>query len=135
MKFNSGHHLSGLTLPRMNKNQFKEYICRPYCMFFKEGKKEDMFCRGAVVVEMLVGNNRIDSTKIHRYKKKPGLWNKHKKNLETLVCSKCSFRKQDCDFQSENPPENTEPCGGFILLSLLKENNMVTVPDMELYCE
>jgi hypothetical protein len=100
-------------------------------MFFKEGKKEDMFCRGAVVVETLAGNDRIDPEKISRYKKVLGLWNKHKKYLETYVCSKCSFREQDCDFQSENPPDDSEPCGGFVLLSLLKENNMIDGSDME----
>ncbi|MBA3037371.1 MAG: hypothetical protein FP814_12880 [Desulfobacterium sp.] len=119
----------------MNKNLFKVYICRPYCVFFKEEKKEDMSCMGAQVVEMLVGNGRIDSSKISRYKKEPVLWEKHKKNLETYVCSRCSFREQDCDFQSENPPDNTEPCGGFILLALLKENNMINESDMELSCE
>ncbi len=104
-------------------------------MFYKEQKKEDMFCKGAQVVEMLVVDERIDSTKISRYNKEPGLWKKHKKDLEIYVCSRCPFREKDCDFQSENPCGNVEPCGGFILLSLLKEYNMITASDMELYCE
>ena len=43
----------------MTKKDFKDYICRPFCMFYKEGQKEEMACQGALVVESLVRQRRI----------------------------------------------------------------------------
>ena len=43
----------------MSKTDFQEYICRPFCDFFKPGVKEEMTCRGAVLVEQLVRRRRL----------------------------------------------------------------------------
>ena len=34
----------------MPKADFKDYVCRPYCSFYKESQKEEMACRGAEVI-------------------------------------------------------------------------------------
>ncbi|MBI4633425.1 MAG: hypothetical protein HY742_06005 [Deltaproteobacteria bacterium] len=58
----------------MSKNDFQEFICRPYCMFFKDGKKEEMACRGAQVVELLAQKKQINRITIPPLTKNPGLW-------------------------------------------------------------
>ena len=44
---------------RMRKKHFKEYICRPFCKFFREGEKEEIACLGALVVEEMVKRRRL----------------------------------------------------------------------------
>jgi hypothetical protein len=119
----------------MSKDNFKEYICLPYCIFFKEEKTEEISCRGARIIEFLVGSNLIDPAKIPALTKAPDLWNRHKEALGNIVCIRCSFRANDCDFQSDEPSYDLEPCGGFILLAHLKENNLINEPDLEHYRE
>ena len=113
----------------MPKDDFKEYICRPHCLFFKEGEKEEIACRGAQIIEVLVNRNRIHITEIPPLKKEPALWQKYKEGSGECICGQCSFRAEDCDFQSETSPEDTEPCGGFILLVHLKENKLIDESD------
>ncbi|MBU0543781.1 MAG: hypothetical protein KKH97_00350 [Proteobacteria bacterium] len=96
---------------------------------------EEISCRGARIIEFLVESKLIDLTKIPTLTKAPNLWKKHKEDLGNRVCSQCSFRANDCDFQSEEPSGDLEPCGGFILLSHLKENNLIDETDMEHFCE
>lgn len=116
----------------MAKRDFKDYICRPYCMFFKEGQKEEIACEGARIIELLTRRERIDPEKIPLFKKYPRLWEKHKERLGKNVCSGCSFQAEDCDFQSMAYSSNTEPCGGFILLAFLEENNFIDESDLQI---
>ena len=115
----------------MNKNHFKEYICRPYCGYFKEGQKEDMACRGAQIIELLIDRKRIDVMNIPPLTKSSGLWNKYKRYLSSHVCNQCSFQADDCDFQSPEYQDDMEPCGGFILLAHLNENGLIEESDLE----
>jgi hypothetical protein len=100
-------------------------------MFFKNGEEEEVACQGAQVVELLVHRKRIDLMKIPLLTKASGVWKKHKEELGRYVCSQCSFRAGDCDFQSEEPADDVEPCGGFILLAHLKENHLIHASDLE----
>ena len=94
-------------------------------MFFKDGQKEEMACEGATVVEALIHAGDIESEKFRSATKQPRVWKRHKAILERHVCNSCSFQKEDCDFQSPQPSEDLEPCGGFILLAFLFENNLL----------
>lgn len=118
-------------LVTMSKNDFKEYLCRPYCVFFKDGQKEAIACRGARVAEVLVRAKRIDMTIIPPLTKESRLWEKYKDELGSCVCSRCSFRAEDCDFQSGESSVDIEPCGGFILLAHLRGNNLINQLDLE----
>ncbi|MDQ1331027.1 MAG: hypothetical protein QG578_1292 [Thermodesulfobacteriota bacterium] len=119
----------------MAKNDFKNYICRPYCIFFKEGQKEEMTCRGAEVIEKLVLLGHINTAGLPVFEKEPGLWRKYANLLGKRVCATCSFMAEDCDFMSETPEAGSdadiEPCGGFILLALLMENGLIGMPALE----
>ena len=100
-------------------------------MYFNGGQKEEMACRGAQVTESLVRNKQLDAETIQDVVKDPRLWKKHKKTLGKFICRQCSFRAEDCDFQSPTPSEDLEPCGGFIVLSFLKENNQIDEHTLE----
>jgi len=119
----------------MAKNDFKNYICRPYCVFFKEGHKEAMTCRGAEVVEKLVLLKQIDMDGLPRFDKDCRLWQKYTNIFGKYICAACPFRAEDCDFMSEaseaGADPEIEPCGGFILLALLIENDLVDMPGLE----
>ncbi|UCG63992.1 MAG: hypothetical protein JSW12_15230 [Deltaproteobacteria bacterium] len=115
----------------MSKSQFKGYICRPYCVFFREGQKEAMACQGAQVVERLVAQGRLKPEALARHQKHPPLWQRQDATLDASICQHCSFRLKDCDFTSENPPPDCEPCGGYILVSLLMAKGMLTSDDLK----
>jgi hypothetical protein len=37
----------------------------------------------------------------------------------------------DCDFQSEIPSDDLEPCGGYAVLARLLENRLIDIVDLE----
>ncbi|MGA1824285.1 MAG: hypothetical protein ACMUIP_06420 [bacterium] len=114
----------------MGKKDFKRYICRPFCMFFREGAKEDMACRGAQVVEALVRNGQLSPDDLPSHGKDPCLWQEHDTSLERILCHGCPFYANDCDYQSKDRVSGLEPCGGYILISLLKRNGSLSEADL-----
>lgn len=119
----------------MSKNDFKEYVCRPYCTFYKEGQKEEMACRGAEVIEKLVSQNLINPDDLPHFKKDSRLWPSYKKIFGKYICATCDFKAKDCDFMADAPEADlgseNEPCGGFILLVLLIENDFIDMSLLE----
>jgi hypothetical protein len=115
----------------MPKTNFQEYVCRPYCVFFKDGIKEELACRGAEVVERLVNAKRLAIREIPPLEKEPVTWKAAKEELGQPVCGRCSFRAEDCDFQAVHPPDDAEPCGGFILLAHVRQMNLISAADLE----
>ncbi len=115
----------------MGKEAFKAYLCRPYCMFFKDGAKEETACRAAEVVNALVNKKQVDIKTIPPFIKNRLLWEKCRNTLGNTLCSSCSFRAEDCDFQSATPSDDLEPCGGFIVLAHLWVNNLIQESDLE----
>lgn len=115
----------------MSKRTFKEYICRPYCMFYKGESNEAMVCRGAVLASLLMDKKNISVAGLPALRKEPSLWTAYRRELEQRVCRHCAFRAADCDFQSAEPPPDTEPCGGFILLAHLRTCGLLNEADLE----
>lgn len=115
----------------MGKPDIIDDVCRPFCMFFKEGQKEEFICRGAQVIETFFQNRRLHSGTLPNAGKSPELWQKHRGLLHRCVCLTCDFIREDCDFTSDDPPADCEPCGGYILLSLLLENGLISAQDLE----
>jgi hypothetical protein len=120
---------------KMSKIDFKDYVCRPYCTFFKEGQKEEIACRGAEVLEKMVMQQLIDPATLPHFEKAGQLWKIYKKIFAKYICAACPFRAQDCDFMSEAleaaDGQSIEPCGGFILLALLVENDFIDMSSLE----
>lgn len=115
----------------MSKDDCQAYICRPYCMFFKDGEKEDISCRGAQIVERLVDSKRIDLMNMPPLKKETHLWSTYRTSLGGYICRSCPFFATDCDYQATEPSDDMEPCGGFILLAHLYDHKMINTCDLE----
>jgi len=115
----------------MPKDHYKAYICHPYCMFFNEGEKEDLSCRAAQIVERLVDSERLPLMNMPPLQKETRQWNTYRTSLGKYICRPCPFFASDCDFQSADPPDDMEPCGGFILLAHLYDHHLITTSDLE----
>ena len=115
----------------MSKANCQTYICRPYCIFFKEGEKEDLSCRGAQIAERLVDSKLVDLLNMPSLQKETRLWSTYRTALGSYICRPCPFFANDCDFQATKPPEDMEPCGGFMLLAHLYDHKMIDTGDLE----
>lgn len=119
----------------MSKNDFKDYICRKFCVFFRENAKEDMACQGALVVERLVSRGLVNQALILELGVERGgdadYRGKHDGDLDNMICRYCSFKAEDCDFQSSKMMDAAEPCGGYRLLRVLKTSGYLTIADLE----
>ncbi len=115
----------------MKSKDFKDDICRPFCMFYKEGQKEEMACLAAQVVATLVRQKRISLKPLPPVVKDHRLWMKHRQTLTRHVCCRCSFMEADCDYQSATLSDNLEPCGGYAVLACLFENRIIDTADLD----
>ncbi|MCF8111314.1 MAG: hypothetical protein K9J85_07465 [Desulfobacteraceae bacterium] len=120
-----------MTRSKSIKTDFKDYICRPFCIFFAEDEKEDMACLGARTAARLYQGGKISEKNIRNVEKDRGVWEKHRTDLGFVLCRACEFKAQDCDFQSPEPSDDLEPCGGYIVLVHLIENRTLDITDLE----
>ncbi len=109
----------------MAKKDIKEYICRPFCSFYREGVKEELICRGARAVEKLVLSGKLRVAELPVNRNGFSTMDARDSVLEAAVCRLCDFRVDDCDFQAEQSPPDSEPCGGYILLRLLAGEGVI----------
>jgi hypothetical protein len=129
LKYPSTGYPTGASMTETRtKTNFIDYICRPYCVYFKEGAKEDMACLGARIAEKLSEQSFFDPRAISM-EKNPSAWLNQSRDaaLLEIVCRRCEFMDDDCDYRSDSPPEDTQPCGGLILLSLLMSRAIIDI--------
>lgn len=126
--------LSALFFPgwgkEMAKKDIKDFVCKPFCSFFREGVKEELICNGALLLEILMAKGMLSPDALVGVKSASGLEYGRNSSLETAVCRRCPFSAYDCDFQSESPPPGAEPCGGFILLALLAAKGVFSMKSL-----
>lgn len=103
-------------------------------MFYKEGEKEEMACHGAVIVQRLIKNQKLSPINFNKEPLGNGTCFKEDVDLLRLVCADCPFEAHDCDFRASSPPTDSVPCGGYILLYLLKSKKLLSVKDVEEIC-
>ena len=114
----------------MVKKDIKDYICRPFCSFYRKGVKEELICRGAEDVGNLMQRGVLRFDGLPGEKKDFSSSDLRNGGLETTVCRKCAFFEEDCDFQAEKGPPDAEPCGGYILLFLLIGNGVISIDEL-----
>lgn len=116
----------------MLKAAVQSYLCRPFCSFFRTGAKEEMACQGALVLGELVQRGRLAAEDLPaRAEKERRLWQVEDRALERVLCLPCPFALDGCDFHSALRSDVTEPCGGYLLLQLLKERGSITCADLK----
>ncbi len=126
--------LSALFIFPMSKKSFKEYVCKPYCVFFKDGEKEELACHGAIISERLVNNKKILPPYVNANHVKKDIRFEVDDDLLRLVCGNCPFEAKDCDFRSNSPPKGSVPCGGYLLLFSLKSKGLLTAEILKEIC-
>ena len=114
----------------MPKTDFQNYICLPFCDYFHPGKKEELRCRGALVVEDLVRRKRLTPEDFRQLDREEPLIPGKEPLLEDAVCTNCPFRAEDCDFKSVQPPPDCRPCGGLLLLHRLQTRGMISALEL-----
>lgn len=113
-----------------SKLEFQDYICRPFCDYFRPETKEELLCRGAQIVETLVRRQRFRTEDFQGLNPKEPIKPGQERDLEAAVCFECPFRAEDCDFQSQDPPPDCRPCGGMVLLYGLKTRGMISPSEL-----
>jgi hypothetical protein len=115
----------------MLKAAFASYLCRPFCSFFRAGDKEEMACQGALVLAELVQRGQLSPEHFPAAAaKERHLWQEEDKALERALCLSCPFALDGCDFHSALRSPETEPCGGYLLLQLLKESGVISCAEL-----
>jgi len=114
----------------MKKNDFADYICHPFCTFYRPGVKEDLACRGAELIELLIREKGLNPETFTLIDKKTLPFPGQDPALEAVVCDPCPFKSEDCDFKSPAPPEDCEPCGGLVLLFRLKDQGIISLQNL-----
>lgn len=110
------------------KKEFSEFICRPYCTFFKDGQKEDMACGAALAAAQLIDAGLL-STEVFPEPEGIDVYPHDDRLLFELICRFCPFVHDGCDFRLPTPPTDAVACGGFVLLGALFHTGAVT-PEM-----
>jgi hypothetical protein len=111
----------------MAKNDIKDFVCKPFCSFYREGAKEELICDGARLLEILMKKKVLSLEAIADVKPALSLDSVKSTAAGDAICRDCPFLRDDCDFRSEAPPADAEPCGGFILLALLAADGAVSL--------
>ena len=114
----------------MSKTDFQDYICRPFCDYFKPGNKEELLCRGALVVEKLVRRQRLTPENFRDLDREEPLIPGQEPTWKTPSVRSCPFRAEDCDFRSARPPADCRPCGGLVLLHRLQTRGTISMPEL-----
>jgi hypothetical protein len=114
----------------MAKRDIQDLVCKPFCSFYREGVKEEMICNGARLLEILMKKGVLSREAISGVKPVPCLDAVRNTPMGDAVCRDCPFLRDDCDFRSGTPPQDAEPCGGFILLAMLAANGVVSMEEL-----
>ncbi len=111
----------------MAKKNVADFVCRPFCSFFREGVKEDLLCNGARLLEALVSKGVISPGLISDMKQPPAISVRDDRLLDEAVCAPCPFLADGCDFRAKGQPPDAVPCGGYILLALLAAKGIISM--------
>lgn len=115
----------------MAKSDIKDFVCKPFCSFYREGAKEELICNGARLLEILMKRGMLSPETIAEVTSVLFCARGENSALDDVVCRECPFRDNDCDFRSENPPLNAEPCGGYILMALLAAKGVISMENLK----
>lgn len=101
----------------MKSGFYTDIICKGFCKYYKEGK-EEFHCGGYT---FLRDNFTHQELKSMLDLSKPQKDMKYEipaenKELTDLVCRKCDFFTDECDYTDNR---SGPPCGGYVIISLL----------------
>jgi hypothetical protein len=108
----------------MGEIDLRDRLCSRYCPYYKPLIKEELACKGFLVVERCISQGKeipfIISDKI--------LAAGTENTLREHLCLSCPFYESDCDFAQQK--DGAPPCGGFSLLGILIEASVLTIDNI-----
>jgi radical SAM protein with 4Fe4S-binding SPASM domain len=107
----------------------EDWLCRQKCHYYKPHRKEPERCRGYNIVSILAKSRPQLLIDIDAGAFDSGFRSHF---LRKYICRSCPFYIQDCDFTSEEPPENCVPCGGLVFLSNVMKHGIISEEDIRL---
>ncbi len=117
----------------MDQERLVEDLCAQYCSFYKPDKDEEFACEGFFILKKLFEEGK----KVPARTEKIVLGMKAEDDLFRVVCKRCPFFGQDCDFAAWKRGENrnvareaVNPCGGFLCLGHCIEHGTVDIEDI-----
>lgn len=99
-------------------------LCSRFCPYYKPGKKEDLACRGFLVIDGLIRDGR--QIPFLFTEERPGC--EIQESLLRNLCTSCAFSGDGCDFFRQG--NSFSPCGGFIFLANLLAGDIVTIDNI-----
>ena len=120
-------------MKHMEKEELVKLLCSGYCTFYKPGKDEELACMGFTILEKL-----LDELKeVPARTEKTVLSLKTEEGLFRMICMRCPFFGQDCDFAAWKRGEGgnvareaVNPCGGFLCLGHCIAHGTVDIQDL-----
>ncbi len=87
------------------------------------------------MVERLAADGLLEPSALPSGERKTAnIWQARDMLLEAGVCGPCPFRDGGCDFRAPVRPADAEPCGGYILLCILRDTGAITAEDLAEAC-
>ena len=114
----------------MDKTWLIRNVCAGYCSFYKPGKDEELACKGFLVL----GDLALRNAEIVVNGEKKLIQDETRVRLYGILCVRCPFFKDGCDFAAERRGETREtaqedavPCGGFLFLGACLEQGSIDI--------
>ncbi|MEW6584296.1 MAG: hypothetical protein AB1442_01650 [Nitrospirota bacterium] len=101
--------------------KLRKSLCERFCPHYKPRKDEELACLGFIVIERLIQKG----LKIPVEESGHALDAATEEQLAGTLCSACPFFPEDCDFAQNKG--GAQPCGGFVLLGILLEKNVIDI--------
>lgn len=101
-----------------------ETVCLRFCSYHKPGKKEQLACRGYVVIEGLLAR-RVPVDFVRRTVAGDAAVIGA---VARRLCPACAFRTDGCDFAVDG---KARPCGGLLFLAQQLGEGIIAVEDLE----
>lgn len=108
----------------MEKDSLIENVCRNYCRYYKPSKDEELACKGFLIIERLIR----DEKELTFEKSEAVLDPSAEETLVKNMCVACPFFPEDCDFSLKR--EGSFPCGGFVVVGRLVEIGRILIDDI-----
>lgn len=107
----------------MNKDNLKQNLCLKFCSYYNPSKNEPVSCRAFSLIEGLFKNRK----KLN-FDLAVNELTVRDRNLVSVICSKCPFYENDCDFAGY--VQNAKPCGGYIFIKESVDAGIISLDDI-----
>lgn len=116
----------------METEEIIDLVCKGFCRYYKGEKEEGISCEGFKFAGRLLGKDGSILDKIRSpisNLKSPISNYQWDGLLKVVLCERCEFLRDGCDFRG-NLGQNAYPCGGYLFLDYLLDHEILKEEDM-----